>query len=96
MWLSQGQHLASIGTRTNPAIGLVPKEAGLQLKSSRPARIDYGGKYLSVFLERSSTHTAAGCGWYQGLRESIWFRTQFPGSERTKQVSKVRDACQGF
>lgn len=62
MWLSQGQHLASIGTRTNPAIGLVPKAAGLQLKSPCPARIDYGGKYLSELLGRSSTHTAAGWG----------------------------------
>lgn len=42
-----GQYLASGGSRTNPAMSLVYKEAGLHLKALCPVRINYSGKYLS-------------------------------------------------
>lgn len=93
--LSQGQHLASTGTGTKPPVGLVHQEIGLQLKSLCPARINYGGKYLSEFPRRSRTHTAAGRRWYLGLQGSVWYKTQFPGSESTKRVSQVSYGCQG-
>lgn len=36
---------------------------------------------------KSSTHTAAGWGWHQGLRGCVSYRTQFPGNASTKWVS---------